>query len=222
MSETPFYSQDGITIWHGDCVDAMRLMPDWTFDIAIVDPPYNVGASDGMFGAGPGRGYRPDLKHYANHDSVPDKEYFDHLFRVSKNQIIWGANYYPQYLHHSGAVIWLKKSHGPLSDAEIAFQSFSKVVSVYKHNWSGFNKEPSDANMVRIHPNQKPVALYGWLLRQYGKKGDTILDTHLGSGSIAIACDILGFNLTAYEIDFNYLQPCVDRIKEHRKQGVLC
>ena len=89
-------------LYNMDCMEGMKGFPDNYFDLAIVDPPYNVGASDGMFGAGPGRGYRKDLKHYANHSETPSQDYFDELFRVSKDQIIWGMNYYPQYLYHSG------------------------------------------------------------------------------------------------------------------------
>lgn len=200
-----------------DCMDLMKEYPDKHFELAIVDPPYNVGASDGNFGAHPGC-YRKDLKHYTNHNKTPDESYFKQLFRVSKNQIIWGSNYYPQFLYHSGAIIWLKKDSGPLSDAEIAFQSFSKLVLVYQHRWTGFRKEKSDRNMIRIHPNQKPVALYEWLLTKYAKKGDKILDTHMGSGSIAIACHNLGFDLTACELDKDYYEAAMKRITFHQAQ----
>ena len=206
-----------INLYNADCLPAMKKMADNQYDLAIVDPPYNVGASNGMFGGHPGS-YRPDLKHYTNYNKTPNKEYFNELFRISKNQIIWGSNYYPQYLYHSGAIIWWKKDYGPLSDAEIAFQSFSKIVSVIKHKWSGFNKEKSDKNIIRIHPNQKPVALYKWLLKNYAKEGDKILDTHGGSMSIAIACWDYGYDLDAYEIDKDYFEAGKKRLETHKAQ----
>lgn len=209
-----------LDIRNSDCMEVMQAMPDKWADIAIVDPPYNVGASDGNFGAHPGC-YRKDLKHYANHNLTPGEKYFGELFRVSKNQIIWGMNYYPQYLYHSGAIIWFKKTGGPLSDAEIAFQSFSKLVLIYQHKWTGFRKESSDKGMFRIHPNQKPVALYEWLLTKYAKKGDKILDTHGGSMSIAIACHNLGFDLTAAELDKDYYDAAMKRITFHQAQKRL-
>jgi site-specific DNA-methyltransferase (adenine-specific) len=205
-------------LYNLDCMEGMKDFPDKFFDLAIVDPPYNVGASDGMFGAGPGRGYRPDLKHYTNHDETPGQNYFNEIFRISKNQIIWGSNYYPQYLYHSGAIIWYKKEHGPLSDAEIAFQSFSKIVSVYKHNWSGFVKESSDKDIIRIHPNQKPIALYKWLLKNYAKPDFKIIDTHAGSCSSVIAFEDFGCQWIAFEIDKDYYQSALKRIENHKLQ----
>jgi len=213
----------------GDCFPAMKEMPDNAFDLAIVDPPYNVGADDGKFGRGGSRAinpdYRDELRRYPNASEVPPKEYFDSLFRVSKNQIIWGANYYPEYLHHSGWIVWdKKKTSGLLSDAELAFQSFNKVVRIFRHTWEGFKKGAGSFEQFStktIHPNQKPVALYKWLLTNYAKPGQTILDTHLGSGSIAIACDDYGYDLTAYEIDKEYFEAATERIERHKAQGQL-
>lgn len=210
-----------IELFNEDCLIGMARYPDKFFELAIVDPPYNVGASNGSFGAQEGKGIRRDLKHYANHNKVPDREYFKELFRVSANQIIWGANYYPQHLHHSGWIIWFKEMTGPLSDAELAFQSIDKVTKVIKHKWSGFVKEKSDEGTIRIHPNQKPVGLYKWLLTNYAKPGDKILDTHLSSGSIALACHQLKFDLTGYEIDKDYFDAAVKRLKNFQLQGEL-
>ena len=206
-----------IELYHADCRDMLPQIPDNYYELAIVDPPYNVGASDGMFGGHPGS-YRKDLKHYAKHNETPDNKYFVELFRISENQIIWGSNYYPQYLFHSGAIIWLKKTSGILSDAEIAFQSYSKLVKVIKYNWNGFIKEKSDRNIKRIHPNQKPTGLYKWLLKNYAKQGDKILDTHIGSGSIAIACWDMGFDLTGFELDGDYYKAMIDRFEMHTRQ----
>jgi site-specific DNA-methyltransferase (adenine-specific) len=210
-------------------MEAMKEMPDKAFALAIVDPPYAVGASDGTFGRGGAKSrikeYRADLKHYANHDLTPGREYFLELFRVSKNQIIWGANYYPEYLYHSGWIVWDKvKSDGWLSEAELAFQSLDKRVKIFKHEWEGFRRAAGsfEQTLARtIHPNQKPVRLYEWCLSNYAKPGDNILDTHLGSGSIAIACNRLGYDLTGYELDAEYFEKAKKRLEEHKKQGQL-
>lgn len=203
-----------------DCMQAMSEFPDKYFDLAVVDPPYNVGASDGSFG---NRGYdskTSKLKHYANHDKVPELDYFTELRRVSKNWIIWGANYYPQYFEHTGAIVWHKKTCGPLSDCEIAFQSFDKRVMYYYHEWFGF-KKGSETGMVRLHPNQKPVALYDWIFKNYAKEGMKILDTHLGSGSSRISAHKAGLDFWGYELDKDYFEAQEKRYKDFIAQGVL-
>ena len=200
-------------------MELMSRYPDNYFDLAIVDPPYNVGASDGSFG---NRGYdskTSKLKHYANHDKTPDEDYFKELFRISKNYIVWGANYYPQFFTHTGALIWHKKNDNPLSDCEIAFQSIDKRVKYFWSEWQGFLKGGEKGD--RLHPNQKPVRLYKWILDNYAKKGDKILDTHLGSGSIAIACHDYGFELTACELDPEYFEKAKQRIINHVAQQSL-
>jgi len=211
-----------------DCMIGMSKYPDKYFELAIVDPPYNVGASDGNFG---GKNSAPSLvggkrnaKNYANHNKTPDKSYFDELFRISKNQIIWGSNYYPQFLNHSGAVIWDKKNdtNDVLSDCEIAYQSFNKQVKIFRCAWCGFYKEDEgDYSKFRIHPNMKPVKLYKWLLDKYAKQGDKILDTHLGSGSSRIACYDYGFDFTGFELDKDYFEAQEKRYKDHISQTNL-
>lgn len=207
-------------IYNIDCMEYMATVPNKHFELAIVDPPYAVGASDGNFGR---HGtYRKELKHYANHNLTPDKNYFEELFRISKNQIIWGMNYYPQYLYHSGAIVWLKKDVNPLSDCEIAFQSINKLVKIIKIKWFGFTKEGSlPEEKITIHPNQKPVALYRWLLMNYAKKGDKIFDSHMGSGSLVIACIEEGFEYVACELDKDYYEAANKRIEEYKLQGKL-
>lgn len=207
-----------------DCMEYMAGLPDKAFDLAIVDPPYNVGASDGKFGGKKGAAANVTVangKHYANHDKTPEKEYFDELFRVSKNQIIWGANYYPEYLYHSGWIVWdkLKPAQNPLSDCELAFQSINKLVTKYISQWSGFAKgNKEERETARIHPNQKPVSLYRWTLQQYAKPGDKILDTHGGSGSICIACHDLCYDLTWMELDEDYYKAACERYQNHAAQ----
>ena len=224
-----------IKIIHGDCMEYMATLKDKAFELAIVDPPYAVGADDGNFGRGGAKAiaftnsqtatYRKDLKQYANAKTVPDKEYFKELFRISKNQIIWGANYYPQYLNHSGWIVWDKeKTDGLLSEAELAYQSLYKTVKIYRHVWEGFRKGKGSFEQTAcrtIHPNQKPVALYQWLLKNYAKQGDKILDTHLGSGSSAIAADIMGFDFVGLEIDKDYYEAALDRFNRHKQQLTL-
>jgi site-specific DNA-methyltransferase (adenine-specific) len=212
-----------IEFYNEDCIELMKRYPDNYFELAIVDPPYNVGASDGVFG---GQKKKPSKisgklngKHYANHNKTPDKDYFFELFRVSKNQIIWGSNYYPQFLNHSGAIVWDKLTTGVLSDCEIAYQSFNKLVTKCVFPWSGFNKgNESEFHKIRVHPNQKPVALYKWLLKNYAKQGDKILDTHGGSMSSAIACYDMGFDLVITELDKEYFDKAKKRFDDHVSQ----
>lgn len=217
------------TLYLGDCVTFMRGLGDGEFDVAIVDPPYAVGASDGSFGRGGARSqikeYRKDLGHYANHNEPPSADYFEHLFRVSKHQIIWGANYYPQFLRHSGWVVWDKeKKDGLLSQAELAFQSFDKVVKIFRHEWEGFRKGAGsfEATADRIiHPNQKPVRLYEWLLTTYCTGHKRILDTHCGSASIAVATNKLSFDLTACELHEPYYEAACQRVSDAQRQEQL-
>ena len=217
MSNTP-----KIDLLHIDCMEYMATLPDKAFELAIVDPPFSVGASNGSFG-NKGKYVRKDLKHYANHDKVPDEIYFEQLFRVSKNQIVWGMNYYPQYFYHSGAIIWDKCLTGsPMSDCEIAFQSFNKLVKKCTCEWNGFLKNEADGiSKYRIHPNQKPVPLYRWCLENYAKPGDKILDTHGGSRSLAIACHQMGFDHVSCELDADYHRDSVKRFKEQTMQQSL-
>lgn len=209
--------------YNTDCLEAMRQMPDKAFDLAIVDPPYAVGAADCSFGGQVGKlsNVVGNSHAYANADTPPDAEYFAELFRVSHHQIIWGANYYPQHLTHSGAIVWDKMTTGVLSDCELAFQSFNKLVRKVTIGWGGYFKQDARIFNIRIHPNQKPVALYKWLLQNYAKPGDTILDTHLGSGSSRIAAYDLGFDFTGYELDADYFNAQEKRFKEHCDQPKL-
>jgi site-specific DNA-methyltransferase (adenine-specific) len=202
-----------------DCLDFMASIPDNFYDLAIVDPPYNVGASDGSFG---NRGYdskTSKLKHYANHNKTPESNYFIELKRISKNWIVWGANYYPENFTHTGAIIWHKKNDNPLSDCEIAFQSYNKLVKYVWCEWQGFLKGGEKGE--RMHPNQKPIKLYEWLLINYAKEGDKILDTHGGSQSSRIACFNLGFELDIIELDKDYFQQGNKRFEQHKKQLTL-
>lgn len=201
------------------CEDNMQLMaryPDKYFDLAIVDPPYGIGddslhSNRKLSGSGKLKN-RALNKMNTKWDIKPKKSYFKELFRVSKNQIIWGANYFDLPIYRC-FIVWDKKQPWDnFSKAEIAFTSFDKPSNIFY-----FDNRTSD----KIHPTQKPISLYKWLLHNYAKPGDKILDTHLGSGSIAIACHYLGFELTACELDKDYFQAAVKRIQEQTKQLTL-
>ncbi len=204
-------------ITNEDNMELMARYEDNYFDLAIVDPPYGIDAGKMTMG----RGSRNDTgkNKKKNWDNEKPKEpYWNELFRVSKNQIVWGANYFTDFLPPSmGWVYWDKlKGVNDFSDGELAFTSFNRALRHY-------NKRVIDKTVDRnrVHPTQKPVALYEFLLMNYAKEGDKILDTHLGSGSIAIACHNLGFDLTACELDADYYNAAMKRINEHKQQKRL-
>ena len=196
-------------------MEAMKDMPDKAFDLAIVDPPYGIGD----FKQSVGYERRPYNKNWEIiwNDKPPKKDYFDNLYRVSKNQILWGCNYYNKYIRDTGVLVWDKGNNSGIgSSCELASLSMRTRVEKYFYQWTGFCRETNDGD--KIHPCQKPVKLYEWLLTNYAKPGDKRLDTHLGSGSIALACHNLGFDLTAYEIDNDYFEAGKKRLEEHQRQ----
>jgi site-specific DNA-methyltransferase (adenine-specific) len=207
---------------HMDCMEYMAMLPDKAFDLAIVDPPYFELAGNGNFYGSEvsGTGVKR-LSKKSNHWEVPNEEYFSELLRVSSNQIIWGCNYYAKYIPNIGRIIWDKKNDtSTFSNAEIASQSFSKGVFIFRHLWNGMCQECGEKES-RIHPTQKPVKLYEWLLTNYAKQGQRILDTHLGSGSSAIAANNLGFDFVGMELDADYFAAACKRIEQARKQERL-
>ena len=200
--------------------DNMALMaryPDNHFDLAIVDPPYGIkrDGQEEIFT----KNRKHKRKHHVQKDwdnSVPNDVYFNELFRISKNQIIWGANYFVKYLSESkmGWIFWYKGQDGlTMSDGEIAYSSFDRATRQVNINRGFIAKQGGS-----IHPTQKPVKLYEWLLDNYAKEGDKILDTHLGSGSIAIACHNRKFDLTACELDKEYYDAAIERLRIHKQQ----
>ncbi len=211
-------------ITNEDCMKLMSRYEDNHFDLAIVDPPYGIGESKKKRENTKSSKWKKPTKKIHNPKDwdlqKPTKEYFNELFRVSKNQIIWGGNYFSRYLpSYMGWVFWDKKNgNSDFSDGELAFTSFNKGLRKFEWLWNGFQKQKPEK---RIHPTQKPVKLYEWLLMNYAKDGDTILDTHLGSGSIAIACHNLGYDLTACEIDIEYYNAAIKRIEQHKLQTKL-
>ncbi len=210
---------DKIEITNEDNMELMARYPDNYFDLAIVDPPYGIGISGQKENK---KGKKSDRKYHEDKgwdNDIPPAEYFKELFRVSKNQIIWGGNYFVEHLTegHKGWVIWDKAQHGlTMSDCELAYSSFDCATRIYTKNRAILIKEGGT-----MHPTQKPVALYKWILDKYAKQGDKILDTHLGSGSIAIACHDYGFDLTACELDKEYFDKSIQRIQNHVSQQKL-
>ena len=207
-----------LTITNEDNMELMARYPDKYFDLAIVDPPYGIGASAKSFINGTSKTKKDYYKDNCWDKEIPSKEYFDELQRVSKNQIIWGGNYFTEFLKPSRCwVFWDKTIHGnSYADGELAWTSFDKVVRYYRKNICQVEVEGE-----RIHPTQKTIHLYTWLLNQYAKPNDKILDTHLGSGSIAIACHDYGFDLTACELDKEYFDKAMQRINNHTAQQKL-
>ena len=191
-------------------MELMSRYEDNHFDLAIVDPPYGIGEGKKTIRTRKKHNNKIVHKDKDWDNSIPNKEYFNELKRVSKNQIIWGANYMVEHLNPSmGWIFWEKKIGGDFSDGELAYTSFDKALKMFT-KWSGGND--------KIHPTQKPVKLYEWLLMNYAKEGDKILDTHLGSGSIALACHNLKFDLTACELDKEYYDSAMKRIEKHKQQ----
>lgn len=211
-----------ITLYNADCMDIMRDMPDKAFDLAIVDPPYGIG-ENGDKNSSRGKITKArSYKAFAGGDKTPPpEEYFRELRRVSKNQIIWGANHFVSRVPFDSPcwIVWDKQNgDNDFADCELAYTSFKSAVRKFTWRWAGMLQGDMKNKEVRIHPTQKPVALYKWLLTHYAKPGDKILDTHLGSGSICIACHDLGFEITGIELDKDYYDAAKRRIEWHQIQ----
>lgn len=233
-----------ITAIQGDCMEYMKLLPDKSFDLAIIDCEYGIGASKpskkpGLVKQKNGKILKvesPIYEHKEWDNKPADKTYFDELFRVSKHQIIWGCNYY-NYPLTGGRIIWDKLNwYSDQMDAEIAYCSLNNRTDIVYYMWAGMmqgitpSKNPNEAliqqgnknlNQKRIHPTEKPIKLYEWLLINYAKHGYKILDTHGGSMSHAIACHNLGYELTIIEKDNDYYTKAVERLEYHQRQKTL-
>ena len=203
-----------MTITNEDNMQLMARFENNHFDLAIVDPPYGININVSM---GRRKGdKKSDYHKFAGGDSaIPTADYFKELFRVSKNQIIWGGNYMTDHITPSPC--WLMWDKGFSED--VTFAQFEMAWTSFKSSAKKYDKHPNQLN--RIHPTQKPVNLYEWTLDRYAKEGDKILDTHLGSGSIAIACHNRKFDLTACELDKEYYTKAMERIEQHKKQLTL-
>ena len=206
-------------VYNEDCVVALKRFSDDYFDLAIVDPPYGIGAGSVNFQSGTRK--KPSKFHKQNDwdTSIPAPEYWEQLFRVSKNQIVWGGNYMTDFLPPSRCWIFWDKGTGDNSyaDGELAWTSFDKVVKKFSKFWSGRNaKEKFDID--RIHPTQKPIQLYEWIIKEFMSEGNLILDTHLGSGGSRIAAHKAGKQFVGFEIDKDYYEAQEKRFKDFVSQ----
>jgi len=207
-------------------MELMARYPDNHFELAIVDPPYGIKEDGHRENQTRSKLAKSKKYHSALWDqNKPDYDYFIELKRVSKNQIIWGANHLCDLINLKSScwIVWNKKCEGGnhFADAELAYSSFKTAVRTFEFVWQGMIQGNMKNKETRIHPTQKPVKLYEWLLMNYAKEGDKILDTHLGSGSIAIACHNLGFDLTACELDPEYYAAAMKRLDWHQRQKRL-
>ena len=207
------YRHGNILMIHGDNMDLMAELSEKEIELSIVDPPYGIGEDGGVFRGRKGQGHRVlEKKNWDN--ERPTKEYFQELKRVSKNQIIWGANHLCDLFNANGQgwIYWDKMMGGDFSDGELAYSSFDCALRSFRmcNKYHG-----------KIHPTEKPPELYKWLLSRYAKPGNRILDTHGGSGSICIACHDLGFPLVWIELDKDYYTDAVKRFKTHASQQEL-
>jgi site-specific DNA-methyltransferase (adenine-specific) len=215
-----------IELLNCDCMEYMAGLPDKAFELAIVDPPYGIGENgDRNASRTGGLAKAKDYKAFAGGDAEPPPiAYFTEMQRVSVNQIIWGANHFIDRIGKPSScwIVWDKVNGGTdFADSELAWTSFKTAVRNFRFQWSGMLQGNMKNKEHRIHPTQKPVALYEWLLTNYAKPGDRILDTHLGSGSSAIAAHNLGFDFVGMELDPDYYAAAVKRFEQHKAQARL-
>ena len=210
----PDFEIKKVKCYNVDCMEFMKIIPDNFYELAIVDPPYGIGAGSNNFKNGTSKGNTIGYREIDWDSIIPDKSYFTELKRISKHQIIWGGNYFAHLLEPSrGWIVWDKGTgKNSYADGELAYTSFDKVLKIIKKTWVGANAKDT---VVRIHPTQKPVALYKWTLTKYAKFGDKILDTHGGSFSSACACLDMGFDIDICEIDKEYFDNAVNRLKNN-------
>ncbi|MBR3243019.1 MAG: site-specific DNA-methyltransferase [Parasporobacterium sp.] len=211
-----------------DCMEGMKEFPDNYFDLAIVDPVYGgVGRGGYMTHKGGekwgnGRGTEIAYNNAIWSQPKTDKTYFDELFRVSKNQIIWGGNYFTNSICRESQcwIVWdKKKAEGiKFADCELAWTSFDRAARIFRFRWNGFLQEDMKHKEKKIHPTQKPVALYKWILGNFAVGSDRILDTHVGSGSSLIACHQMGNPYVGFEINEDYYNKAKERIQEETGQ----
>lgn len=209
-----------------DCMDGMKEFPDNYFDLAIVDPPYgiNIGNSSSKKSVKNitiGGGITEAKVYKAFDDSaIPDKAYFQELQRVCKKRIVWGCNYFIKHLDNTEClIVWDKAKRGlKFADCEVAWSDIKEPCRIFEYQWNGMLQEDMKNKEERIHPTQKPVRLYTWLLSKFAKAGDKILDTHVGSASSLIACEQLGFEYVGFEIDKTYYDLALKRLEDERRQ----
>jgi site-specific DNA-methyltransferase (adenine-specific) len=205
----------GAALYNMDCMEYMRGLPDKAFELAIVDPPYGIDVAKSGNVGGNKLAKAKDYGAKEWDKYAPDFNYFSELKRVSHHQVIWGANHFMDKVSRGSPcwIVWDKDNSGNFADCELAFTSFETAVRIFRYRWNGMLQGDMKNKEVRIHPTQKPIKLYEWLLTNYAKPGDRILDTHLGSGSSAIACLNLGFEIVGCELDADYFAAACKRIR---------
>ena len=217
--------------FNNDCLELMKTFPDNHFDLAVVDVPYGIGEDGSKNHTRSKMAVSKNYKGYSGNDKhAPGFEYWNELHRISKNQIVWGANHFISKLPFDSScwIVWDKENgENDFADCELAWTSFNTAVRKFKWKWHGMLQQNMKNKQVRIHPNEKPIELYSWIIQNYAKPDFKILDTHLGSSSIAIAVhkanvlDKMNLHLTGIEIDADYFQAAMNRIKKHVSQGTL-
>lgn len=226
------FHSDNLHLFNCDNIELMKTFKDKEFDLAIVDPPYGIGEDGSKNHTRSKLATAKNYKAYAGNDlNAPDYNYFKELQRISKNQIIWGANHFIENLPAKNATCWIvwDKDNGnsDFSDCELAWTSFNTAVRLFKWRWAGMLQQNMKNKQERIHPNEKPIELYEWLLKNYANPNFKILDTHFGSGSHGIAIekanqlDKMNLSLTAIELDEEYFDKSVERIKVFKMQKTL-
>ncbi len=206
-----------------DCMEYMATQPDNAFDLAIVDPPYGIGNKLLNNNNSRKKLGLPCRYHFFDNSNAPEEDYFLELIRISKNQIIWGANHFCDRFNAASScwIIWDKNNTGDFADCELAYTSFKCAARKFTFRWNGMLQQDMKNKEDRIHPTQKPVALYRWLLEKFSEPGQSVIDTHLGSGSSAIAAHYFGCNFIGCEIDKEFYQAAKKRFQQETKQMVL-
>ena len=231
MNYIPCYRLPFLSLFSADCLPIMRQFKDKEFDLAIVDVPYGIGEDGSKNHTRSKLSTSKNYKGYSSGDlTAPEAEYWNELRRISKNQIVWGANHFISKLPFDSScwIVWDKENgETDFADCELAWTSFNTAVRKFKWKWQGMLQQNMKNKQERIHPNEKPIQLYEWCIRNYAKQGDKILDTHFGSGSIALAVDKankldkMNLTLTGIEMDTYYLEKAIERIQQTIKQGTL-
>lgn len=225
------YTQPFLDVYLSDCLDKMRDFEDKQFDLAIVDVPYGIGEDGSKNHTRSVMAKSKDYKAYSGNDlTAPESEYWNELRRISKNQIVWGANHFISKLPIDSScwIVWDKENgNNDFADCELAWTSFKTAVRKFKWKWHGMLQQNMKEKQERIHPNEKPIQLYEWLLKNYANNGDKIIDTHFGSGSIALAVDKvnkldkMNLHLTGIEKDTFYYDKAIHRISQKLSIGTL-
>jgi site-specific DNA-methyltransferase (adenine-specific) len=216
-------------IINADCLDILRQLPDKCIDLVLTDPPYGIGVNKKsviLDGTIQGKGFGARRSNFAKKDwddAIPQKEIFDEIFRVSKNQILWGGNYFAEYLHNSSCWIVWNKDNGTndFADCELAYTSFKSAVRMFEYRWNGCLQGNMKEKEIRIHPTQKPLPLFQWCLQNYSKEGDLVLDCFSGSGTTAVACHNLKRRFICIEKDPEYWAASTKRLEDVQKQLTL-